>query len=393
MSAVSIYANETTFRKFSGGKSSAAYLRDPIHSPKVTDEISKWSDGRDQDNRDAIALQRILFDIKNYEKTLSSGGSGNHQQKAAYDLLLNTFKNITNIKGQSVSQIFRRQEQLPGVTQHAFEQDMKNLNLALIEMLQDYFSLNKIQVPEIQLGGETVNISLAENIITEAIYQRMLEGLKINSVKAFKNEENKNPIPEKKKNLFRVFSEVQGKTDIATYSVEVTQKITLEGGEDILKLNELFKNATFTLKNYQDDVNIKLGNTNIGRVLYTTVNYFAGKELGSEGVLSFAYALARRHDTNKASKYIQKHLAHLQIMYELIGLGQEYTNTDIIELRDYLKEGTKFLLINRWDSDKIQVFSTKDLLVRFLDDKSRYINWQNAVTIDTKSLPKKEELT
>ena len=392
MSAVSNYADYTTFQRFSGGKTSIQFLHNPIHAPDVETEKRQWTKGFEKDQQDAKELQNILQQLKNYEK---SKHDGSHQQVAAYEQLLRIFESIKNARGESCIQIFRRQQQIKGGTQHAFEEDMADINRALIQMFQQNGIFETAPVNAVlQLGSYRTNIFLSDQQWTNPIVQELLKSVNVNSVKVFKGRENQVPVFDKSgnplsKNLYRVLQQVQGKIDLASQSVEITQNLNISGGEKLLRLNELFKGASFTLKNYKETRDtIQLGSTNIVRVLYTTVNNFEGDLLTSDGVISFTYALAIRHQKGKASADIEKHLGHLQVMYELTGMGQEYINQDIRELKDYSKNGAKYLIVNTYDNDKIQVLSTKSLLLDFFDNK-KYNHFQKTVTIGRSLLNKK----
>jgi len=95
------------------------------------------------------------------------------------------------------------------------------------------------------------------------------------------------------------------------------------------------------------------------------INHFKDKDkpLTRDGVVSLTYALTIRHQKGQASEDIEKHLGHLQVIYELTGAGQEYINQDLKELKEYSESGAKFLIVNTYNKDKIQVLSTKALLL------------------------------
>ena len=383
MSAVSTYVDYTTFQRFSGGITSIEYLYNPIHTPNVEKEKEKWMGDKDKDQQQAKELQSILQEIKKYDKERKNQS---HQEIAIYEELLKIFESIKNTRGQSSVEIFRRQQQVIGGTQHAFEQDMADLNKALIKLFQQNGIIQEKPINLVlELGSYQTNVPLTDQQLINPIIQGVLKSTDVYSVRAFEGMENKVPFFNRKGqqqagNLYRVLSQVQGKIDLASQSVKVIQTLNVTRGDKLLRLNELFKGASFTLKNYKSGRSIQIGSTGIFRVLYTMVNRFKGTKLSNDGVISLTYALTMRHQKGQASEEIEKHLGHLQVIYELTGAGQEYVNQDIKQLKEYGENGAKFLIVNTYNNDKIQVLSTKALLLQLFDN-ARYNHFQDTVKI------------
>lgn len=370
----------TTFQKFSGGKTSVQYLRKPIHNPGYKNEQKKWTKNVEKERTNAQELQKILQEIKIYAKNKKNG---NYIEIAAYDKILDIFQQLKTMRGQSMVDIFRR-EQKESTAQHAFEEDMVDLQKALIQILNPAF-LEAMKGLKLALGQSRTNITLTDEQWTNPAIQALLKNIDVKSKKFFENKINEYRIKDENEGFFRVLQSVEGKIDFAAVSVEVTQNLNFSGADKLIKLNTLLENATFTLKNYKSGKTIELGSTNIFRLLMTAVNRFDSK-LSKDGQLSFVYALINSHLQGKDPE-IERHLGHLQVIYELTGMGQQYVSKseDIEQLKKYAQQGAKYLIVNTNNNDKIQVVSTKDLLLNLLDEKkdyaAKYDHFQHTVTV------------
>lgn len=388
----------STFQKIAK-TDSYNYLKAPIHHSDVEDQRKKWISGKDKDAKDAMELERILVNIKKFAK---DGIDNNYKDKATYELFFEALDDM--IGEEKRKKLFRIPEKTDD-SKHSFEEGFAYINEAFLNFLtkEGFFNQKKTGNITIQLGQTSAGIDLGKHLFEE-ITQETLKDCSVFSSKIFDNE-NDNPVPyynrkgQKSDNpkLYRIVGEREGKTDIRTLSGEESLKITLEPGNDFFKLNNLFKDATFSLKNYsKDTTSIELGSTNMFRVLYTTVNYFEGKSLHEDGVISFIYAIANRNKQGENEEEINEHLGHLQVIYELTGLGAQYffekTGNQILDeennnLKQLLRKGVKFLVVNTYDSDDIQVFSTKNLLASLFDENSQYKHaWRNRVSIDRQIL-------
>lgn len=339
-----------------------SFLHNPIHDPNVEAYRNKQTNNWQEDAAKAKKLQGYLKDIKNYAQTRSVS-EGNHLQKAELELLFDNLQNIRGVRGQTANQafdVFRKAER-SGTTNHAFEQDMADINIAVMQALSDQNYQSKRW--NIMLGQSKVNWDLTEDEIAQQVVQRGLQAVKTGTIRKLENLKQKSI---RNDGNFYTLVAVDGKIDMASQSVQVTETVRSQYAH-LAELNDLFKDATFTLKNYTNkSYRTKLGSTNIFRVVYTLTQQFTG--MSNDYTLAYTSALAIRHATDTSVEAdIDSHLGHLQRIYELTGLGQEYVNIEQKEVRDLLKQGAKFMIENVYNNDEIHVASTKELLYIMLN--------------------------
>lgn len=368
-SALQEYAKSVSWRDINGGKDTVEYLHNPIHDPNVQNYYKRNIGNWEADVLAAKKLQGYLQDIKNYEKGIKVEGES-HLSLIEYEALRQSLTKIRGVRGVKADQIlFSTKEQTKGGSQHAFEEQMADLNIAIIDTLTGSDSSSsglqglKNKQYNILLGQSKVNWDISLQQLTSDLVQYGLEAAKVKTIKKFKEIEEKSHRSDQN---FYTLVKVDGKVDLATASAEVTEIVNTQY-KHLNELNNLFKDATFTLKNYSKSTErTKLGSTNIFRVVFTTVQYFTGNS--NQQVLAYTSALAIRQATDASvAGDINSHLGHLQRVYELTGVGQEYVNIQQKELRDLLRQGAKFMIENVYNSDQIHVASTKELLAKMLE--------------------------
>lgn len=359
MSAVS---TAISWRNISN-QDTVSFLHSPIHNPNVENYRKKETNNYQQDAANAKKLQNYLTQIKEF---VTTGESSTHFfNKAELDLLYDMLVQVRGVKGQTAAQVVQMfsKPQQNGQTKHAFEQDMRDLNLAIADALTD----EKWQTRDIviQTGQFKTNIFSgaqdgAEGLLDD-LNQQALKAIKNNSMRKLPTYEDPN-----KKQSFRILKNVDGKVDMVGLSVDVTASVQMEYAH-LSELNNLFKDATFTLKNYsKESEKTKIGNTNIFRVVYTLTQYFTG--MSNQETLAYTSALAIRHATDAAAQSdVDSHLGHLQRVYQLTGLGQEYVNVEQHQLKELLRQGAKYMIQNIHNSSEIDVASTKELLYIMLN--------------------------
>lgn len=152
---------------------------------------------------------------------------------------------------------------------------------------------------------------------------------------------------------------------------------------DFLKDVALLQQCSFSLKSYDNMKTVKLGHSNIIRLLLLILPTFNSIAiLNPEQYISFLMALFTRYYNPKSQSMffrnpwspqanislIGLHFFHIQIIYELMGIGQQgHKNEDIMddrlaEINQLLIKGVNYLIVNDHTSENIKVLSTKKIL-------------------------------
>lgn len=153
------------------------------------------------------------------------------------------------------------------------------------------------------------------------------------------------------KNIYR-------KSDIAMVNIQITGNETNE----VLRIYNLLKGATFSLKNYDTNLSqyakdwwtkgLKLGGASFARSVGSSL-----KSLGYNTDAIFKL-LAANQKLYATDKNIQNHFDHLAFIYELTGAGMRLENNKL--------EFAKFFIFND-PSGELVVRSSRELLKRMFD--------------------------
>lgn len=345
---------------------SSQFLAGPIHSVVYQQYYSDIAKNNfKQDSIKAKKLQEYLYDIKNYIQKQQQGEKTLFTQ-AEYSLFINTYNSVRNLQGINTSNIFRHS----GGTY--FEKELADTQISLKSIFEKQTLTNKLiqqYKGQIILGQDKTKINFPMEEILKDTTQSLLKQLGVKTTQ-YLNKEAK-----KKKDISQkvtVIKDVQPKIDLKTNSIQIDYDLALDF-PNLAAFAKLFANSTITAKNYPKIViekftgGVSLGNTQIFRIL---ADFLPTLKLGltrSEEI-SFQYAIFNRklgHVKTKiaADDQIQTHFNHIQNIYELMGVGQNYYKNEIInELNTLLKQGANFLIYNESDTNKIIVKSTKELL-------------------------------
>lgn len=355
---------------------SSQFLAGPIHS-----EVEKQYYEKNIKNlkeyavfeKNAQKLSKYLNDLKNYQKNLENN-QNNIFSASEYQILINVFSSIRNKQGLSSTQIFRHQESGKA---HYFQQELADLQIALKSIVEEEsFDENKIKElkGQIIIGQDRTQINFPAEQIFKETTQQLLKKLQEKTIKKIKKEKS-----EKKSinsSLIR-FNSKEPKIDLRTNSVQINQNIQLQYA-NIADFAKLYSNSSISAKNYNEMIyqdlkgfrgeqGFHIGNTQLFRIIADFIPTLS-VGLDRQAEISFQYAIFKRYlglvkTSIAADNEIESHFMHIQNIYELMGVGQNYyKNNTLNELNDILKQGVDYLIVNLSYNDYIQVFSTRKLL-------------------------------
>lgn len=170
-------------------------------------------------------------------------------------------------------------------------------------------------------------------------------------------------------------TKVQRKSDIAMVDINISGEETSQ----VLKIYNLLKGATFSLKNYDSNIRqyakdwwtkgLKLGGASFARSIGASLSSLGYKP---DDIFNLLKSNQEKYQTDKN---IQNHFDHLAFIYELTGGG--------MRLKDNKLEYAKFFIFND-PSGKLYVRSSRELLKRMFDEQmviSENINGKKYYTI------------
>lgn len=366
---------------------SSQFLAGPIHNKVYQQYFDQTVLHNYQDYiKRANQLQKYLYDLKNFDRTSKEGN--NIFSGFEYNLFRNAYGEVLDATGQSFKKGFLRNY---GGTN--FEKELSNIQSSLQILLNKGDYLTDVQLQDLQgsiiLGGDKTKINFPEGQFEKELTQQILKELGVRTKKYLTEEAKKN---KSKDQRIIYIKDVQPKIDVATNNVIVSA--WMEGVyPNLQRFAKLFSNATITAKNYAsysiNTYGVHIGKTQIFRILADFIPTLGLIE-NRDQQISFQYAIFKRYTgmvnkTVSADSSIPVHFAHIQNIYELMGVGQNYYKKDntINELNEYLKQGAQFLIINEWNTDNIIVKSTRELLVQIY--QSAFLQGRTASFVNTLS--------
>ena len=361
---------------------SSQFLAGPIHD-KVYQKYyrSIFTKAQEESIQRAKRLQQFLYALKNFEKNLLAGEK-NIFTIQEYFAFKQAYGEVLDAKGEKLNALFRSSG---GAN---FEQELGHAQLALKKIFENPSFLfekeekQKEFLGKIVIGQDSTKINFPTGEIVNGTIQKILEGVGTQSTKWASQEAKKAFYKAKKagvknpaKDILYVINDVQPKIDLSTDSITVSFSQAIEYPL-LAEFAILFSKARISAKNYSANEVAKSGvsvgeDTNLFRIMTDFIPTLNVIESQDQEV-SFQYAIFKRHlnlanEKIDEDKNIEQHFSHIQTVYELMGVGQNYYNKNgtIKELNNFLKQGVEFLIINEHNSDNIIVKSTRQILAQF----------------------------
>lgn len=357
-------------------KASSSYLANEIHS-KITQRYLMTEDYK-QDEKDAAELQKILYELKNYEKKKSQGNTIFDIEE--YNAFVDSYGRVVDNKNFKFSNFLRKGggrslELALGRIATA----LKDVNDKFIGQQKEKKELKNYSAKLIT-GGNYNIIEIPVEDITNNLTQTVLNNCGVATNNWYKSEIKKGT-----SNNVAYVNPKQSKIDVYTNNIEISLEMEINF-PNLAKFAKLYSQSTITAKNYKEETykksGLKLGNTNMFTILYQTLKYNNFFINNDDALNSFIIALYNRKDNklvnstpNTEDSNIESHFNHMQTIFELTGAGQNYylhtgqKQYELNQLNDLLRQGAKFLIYNQWDSDKIIVQSTKAILYQRLQNE------------------------
>lgn len=139
---------------------------------------------------------------------------------------------------------------------------------------------------------------------------------------------------------------------------------------DLARVENILKDASFSIKSYMTNREVHLGNTS-ARKAVSAVSEYVASQSGYEdakwaGIYFVRHPKEKREKGQKAKEVreLYNHYKHMRSVYELTGLGLRYNDLQTMSSVD-------FLLVNRAGGDAINVYSTQELIKQFAN-KDKY---------------------
>ena len=350
---------------------SSQFLAGPIHSEVEKKYYEKNVQNLKQYKKyqqNAKKLSKYFNDLKNFLRNFQNGT--NIFSAAQYQLLSGVFEDIRNKQGLPSSDIFRHKQ---GGKQHYFQQQLADLQITLKSIVQKE-SFNEDSIKQykgrIIIGQDKTEINFPVEQIMKDTTQKFLKQIGIKTKRYYSEQSKK----DKNQSALIGFQRKEPKIDLRTDSVIVDQQIEMQYS-NIADFAKLYSQSAISAKNYTQFVynapwresGFSIGNTQLFRVI---ADFIPTLSLGltREQEISFQYAIFKRYHgmikkSVTADSSIETHFMHIQNIYELMGVGQNYyKNGQLNQLNSFLKQGVEYLITNISDSDYIQVFSTRSIL-------------------------------
>lgn len=143
-----------------------------------------------------------------------------------------------------------------------------------------------------------------------------------------------------------VYTNNSGKVDITGLNLNINFNFMANAGPLTKKALNIINRSKLSLKNYQSEWDIHLGNTDAWKA-FSTPLLALGKN--TKDILD-AFIAPDLKQFSKYKKTLNAHINHVRFVYELSGLGQD-TEAD-------------FILINKPNTDEIYVFAVSELILK-----------------------------
>lgn len=152
-----------------------------------------------------------------------------------------------------------------------------------------------------------------------------------------------------------------GKIDVkANEGAELSFEIEGSPNPEILKVFDLLKNSSFSVKSYKSNEAVHLGKTQKKKAVSAISEYVAEKYDPSA---RWAGIFFYHHQENNSSlrgtesdrDKLYAHYDHMHKVYELVGAGLRYDDIKDLYTVD-------FSLVNRTEKEDIRVYSTQELI-------------------------------
>ena len=349
------------------------FLCDVIH-PKVQSSYYDPSllQSYQSDIIKAQQLQKYLYDLKNFSDTLARGE--NIFRDYEYDAFMQLYGHLPSVDGITLDKT-NFLHQRSGIN---FEKQLVNIQKSLKALFENggkNFTLDEsINLSgQMSLGQAYTNVDLSPQIMASELVQKTLRTVGVKTQKYLTEQSRKaSKNKDTREDKYLYIQNVNPKIDVYTDSVIVTEQMKFIA-PNLANFAELYSHCKITAKNYLEssikEYGVSLGKTNLFRVLtdfIPTLGVLDNQDL----LLSFEYAIFTRRYGNFSGtadkEAIDQHFRHISGVYELMGVGQNIYSkyNDLSQLRDFLKQGADFLIVNVRNSDQIYVKSTREILVK-----------------------------
>lgn len=298
----------------------------------------------------AAELQSFLFDIKNYEQSSDEMIASLVKQIFGTNDISNKIKNIFRNKEGDHGVIF--EQRLVEFLNRLFN-DPDNIGGAFSRTGEIHGTAGvKFRSDDVAtMAGSSFTRIVSQDVCTEAknIYNKTVN----NTMKKFNKDTN---IIEA-----RYLKGVDIKPDMMGNNQNLAT-IEILRGTKIGKALEILQSRTFSLKNYRKNT-VHLGKTGFDRVLTSTLSFINPRVTGQDIVKIY---LANQNTKHKDQW--EKIENKMRLAYELTGIGQRIISDEDgdITLGDLIS--VDFLIVNRHNSNKIAVKSTKAILNDWFND-------------------------
>lgn len=312
------------------------------------------------ERKNAKELQKFFQELKNYNPN-----NNNFLEELTYTQVIKDLRN----KGFEPQNLFKNDPFNNAFSGAQLENDLMTIIEAIWKEIADDDQNFIFEEQKVLIGtkrGSTVNL---EGIISEKNVQNILKKTGVKTKKYFQDEKNK------KEKLFYL-QDIDGKVDVQGYEINIKN----DASEQLKKIYDLLKDATFSAKNYLGK-KIEIGETNIFRAITGTLRYAYPNEDESTIINTFyhGYNIIKRNTKN--AKEMKKHFYHLRYIYELMGTGFRYIDKTITG------NIVKYLIYND-PNGNIYVISTKDLAFRIFNSNKNYNSLTGEMTISSSVLQK-----
>lgn len=131
---------------------------------------------------------------------------------------------------------------------------------------------------------------------------------------------------------------------------------------------DIINKAAFSIKSYKTGGHVHLGKTQKTKSVFGVAEFVSSQNGYEDAHWAGLYYLhhpnpkRKKYESQKAISELYEHYAHMRKVFELTGIGLSYS--DLQDLK-----GVDFLLVNRYDSNEIKVYSTQGLLASLAANK------------------------
>lgn len=346
---------------------SSEFLKGPIHNAVLNNyyQLNKTDPSTyNFYKKNAEELQKYLYDLKNFRR---DDYNQNIFEPFEYQVFLRVYSQINDHNGKTpLDNGFLGQAGITNTEKGMrFQKELINIQNALITILSGdfYLSSEEIKALTASMWLGTANSKIDFPDIQSPLTKELLEKIAKKTAKFIKTKKQKQAA----KKVYKA-QLVDPKIDIFTQGAKVDTALYLTF-PNLARFASLYSNSTITAKNYKFSSikkGVSLGKSNIFKIMsdfIPTLNLIDSREQE----ISFQYAIFKRYaglakQKISADNQIAQHFAHIANIYELMGVGQNFVDEDLIELKQLLKEGAEYLIINSSDSPDIFVKSTRVLI-------------------------------